>query len=117
MDDYFGVRSLTDEGSDVVVWLYPLVGGEPVHHHPGPFDAVRLEYNVLRQPPRRAEHFLRCVEAFAALGSEVVSRTRGVSLGSPPDLGPVRADIDAVVRFWAARGVTVGTTAALRINY
>src|SRR5262249_12746416 len=38
VDDYFGVRSLTDEGTGVPVWLYPLVGGEPVYHHTGPFD-------------------------------------------------------------------------------
>src|SRR5262249_28066861 len=44
VDDYFGIRSLTDEGTDVPVWLYPLVDGEPVDHHHGPFDGVRLDY-------------------------------------------------------------------------
>src|SRR5687768_1500602 len=54
VDDYFGVPSLTDDGDDVVVWLYPLVAGEVVDHHPGPFDGIRLDYNVLRNPSRHA---------------------------------------------------------------
>src|SRR5262249_41403455 len=89
VDDYFEVRALTDEGSEVPIWLSPLVAGEPVHHPPGPFDGVRLEYNVLRNPIRRVEHFLRCVQEFAALGSEAVYRSRGIALGSPPDLSPL----------------------------
>jgi hypothetical protein len=115
VDDYFGVRSLTDEGDDVPVWLFPLVGGEVVDHHPGPFDGVRLSYNVLRNPERRADHFLLCVQEFAALGSG--TEYRGVSLGSPPDLTPVRADIAAVVKHWAAEGVAVGSHDALAIDY
>ena len=27
VDDYFGVPSLAEEGDDVAVWLYPVVGG------------------------------------------------------------------------------------------
>lgn len=117
IDDYFGVRSATDEGDDVSIWLFPLSGGHVVDHHPGPFDGVRLEYNVLRNPERRAEHFLRCVQDFAAVGSGAVYRSRGVSLGSPPDLSPVRADIAAVVRHWAAEGITVGSEEALEVDY
>ena len=114
VDDYFGVRALTAEGTDVPIWLYPLVGGEPVHHHPGPFDGVRLEYNVLRNPVRRAEHFLRCVQEFAAIGA--VTEYRSVSLGSPPDMTPLQADIAAVVRHWAAEGIAVGSRRALMLN-
>jgi hypothetical protein len=117
VDDYFGVRSLTGEGTDVPVWLYPLVGGEAVGHHPGPFDGVRLEYGILRNPERRADHFLRCVREFAALGSAVVYRSRGVTLGSPPDLSPLRADIAAVVRHWAAEGIAVGSDDALALDF
>ena len=116
VDDYFGVRSLTDEGTNVPVWLYPLLGGEPVHHCPGPFDGVRLEYNVLRNPARRADHFLRCVREFAALGSRVEYRSRGTLFGSPPDLTPLQADIAAVIRHWAAQGITVGSDDALAID-
>jgi hypothetical protein len=117
VDDYVGVRSLTDEGTDVPVWLFPLVEGEVVDRHPGPFDGVRLEYSVLRNPERRAEHFLRCVQAFAALSSDVVYRSRSVPLGSPLDLSPVRADIAAVVRHWAAEGIAVGSDDALAVDF
>src|SRR5260370_26031911 len=61
VDDYFGVRSLNDEGDDVPIWLYPLADGEAVYHHPDPFDGVRLDYNILRNPVRRADHYLKCV--------------------------------------------------------
>lgn len=115
VDDYFGVRSLGGEGDDVVVWLYPLVGGEVVHHHAGPFDGVRLSYCILRHPERRAEHFLRCVQAFSAVGADAVYR--GASLGSPPDLSRVRADIAAVVRRWADAGIVVGSDAALELDF
>ena len=84
VDDYFGVRSVTGEGSDVPIWLYPLVGGQPVHHHRGPFDGVRLEYNILRNPVRRAEHFLRCVEEFAALGAGANTSAEVPRWGSGP---------------------------------
>jgi hypothetical protein len=117
VDDYFGVRSLSDEGDDVPIWLYPLVGGEPVHHHPGPFDGVRIEYNVLRNPARRAEHFLRCVQAFAAIGSGVQYQSRDLSLGLPPDLSRLRADIAAVTQHWADRGIAVGSDDALAVDF
>ena len=91
VDDYFGVRSLSDEGDDVPVWLFPLVDGEVVDHHSGPLDGVRLSYNVLRNPVRYAEHFLLCVQKFAALGSR--AEYRGMMLGSSPDLTAVRSDI------------------------
>jgi len=35
IDDYFGVQTLSDEGDDVSVWLFPLVDGEVVDHNPG----------------------------------------------------------------------------------
>ncbi len=117
VDDYFGVRSFGDEEGDVVVWLYPLVEGEPVYHHPGPFDGVRLDYNVLRNPVRHADHYLRCVEAFASLGVGVVYRSRGVDLGSPPNLSAVRGDIKSVVQHWASKGIAVGSDKALRISF
>jgi hypothetical protein len=117
VDDYFGVRALTDEGDDVPVWLYPLVRGKPVYHHPGPFDGVRLEYSILRNPARRADHFLRCVQEFAALGSGGEYRNRSTSLGTPPDLTQLRSDIEAVVRHWAAQGFAVGSDDALALDF
>ncbi len=117
VDDYFGVRSLSGEGDDVQIWLYPLVDGEAVHHHPGPFDGVRLEYSILRNPAYRFDHFVKCVLGFAALGSGAVYRNRGEPLGSPADLSPMRKDFDAVVQHWAERGITVGSDKALKIDH
>lgn len=117
VDDYFGIRSLNDEGDDVPIWLYPLVDGEPVFHHRGPFDGVRLDYNILRNPARRAEHYLKCVLAFAGFGAGIRYRNRDADLGSPPDLSGVRADIDAVVQHWAAQGIEVGSSEALELDF
>ena len=116
VDDYFGVQSLTGDGDDTPVGLFPLVGGAVVDHHSSPFDGLRLEYNVLRNPMRRADHFLQCVQGFAALGSEAAYRSRKVPLGSSPDLSSVRADIAAVVRHWAAVGIAVGSHDALVVD-
>lgn len=79
VDDYFGVRSHKDEGDDVVIWLYPLVGGQPVHHHAGPSEGIRLSYCVLRHPIRRVEHFFRCVQKFGSIGARIDYQTRGIS--------------------------------------
>ena len=116
VDDYFGVRSQTDEGDDVPIWLFPLIGGEPVDHNPGPFDGVRLSYNILRNPAHRAEHYLKCVREFAALGTSVEYNCR-VSLGSPPDLTALGADIAAVIQHWSDEGITVGSSDALKVNF
>jgi hypothetical protein len=117
IDDYFGVRSLNDEGDDVPILLYPLVDGETVYDHPGPFDGVRLDYNILRNPARRADHYLKCVQGFAALGTSVVYRSRQLDLGKPPKVSQLRADIDAVVKHWATEGIEVGSDDALEIDY
>jgi hypothetical protein len=56
VDDYFAV---TDDG-DPVIWIFPLVGGEVVDHHPGPFDGLRLELG----DPDQEERFQTCVTRF-----------------------------------------------------
>jgi len=117
VDDYFGVRSLSEEGEGVVVWLYPLVGPEPVDHHAGPFDGIRLSFNVLRNPSRRGIYFLKCVERFAALGHEVHYRSRNVPLGNPPLLAVVREDLESITRHWASEGIVVGSQEALEIDF
>ena len=115
--DFFGVRSLADDGTDVAVWLYPLVDGGAVHRHEGPYDGVRLSYNVLRNPVRFARHYLQCVRSFSGLGRQVRYASRDAELGAPPDLSVVQADIDAIVAFWATHGVEAGSEDALIIDY
>jgi hypothetical protein len=117
VDDFFGVPSLADDGDDVVIWLYPLVDGEPVHHHPGPFTGVRLSYNVLRNPPRYAEHYIKCIQGFSYLGNCIKYHSRNADLGLPPDLAFLKRDIEDLVAEWATRGVVVGSGAALEIDF
>ena len=117
VDDFFGIRSINDEGDDVPIWLYPLVDGEPVYHNPGPFSGVRLDYNILRNPVRRAEHYLKCVAAFAVFGASTRYRNREVELGSTPNLSRIREDINAVVRHWAEQGIEVGSNEALELDF
>ena len=117
VDDYFGVRAQDDEGDEIHVWLLPLVQGEPVDHHGGPFTGIRLEYNVLRNPLRRAQHFLKCVQAFAMFGTRVHYRSRQVDLTMPTDLEQVRADIDDIALFWEDEGIEVGSDDALETDY
>jgi hypothetical protein len=56
VDDYFAV---TDDG-EPVIWIFPLVDGEVVDHHPGPFDGLRLELS----DPDQEERFENCVTRF-----------------------------------------------------
>jgi hypothetical protein len=117
VDDFFGVRALNDEGEDVPIWLYPLLRGQPVHHHPGPFDGFRLDYNILRNPVRRADHYSKCVAEIAIFGVRTLYRCRNKELGAPPDLSIVRNDVDAAVRHWASQGIEVGAPEALEIDF
>ncbi|MEM8764675.1 MAG: hypothetical protein AAGD88_12725 [Bacteroidota bacterium] len=55
VDDYFGIKNETDNGTDVKIWLFPIIHGEEVYHHNGPFDAIRITYVVLRNNPKTAE--------------------------------------------------------------
>ena len=94
-----------------------MVDGEPVYHLPGPFDGVRLNYNISRNPVRGADHYPKCVAAFTRFGAGTLYRIRVVDLGSQPDLSVVRADIDAAVRHWATEGIEVGSSEALELDF
>ncbi|EMS34525.1 hypothetical protein C943_03744 [Mariniradius saccharolyticus AK6] len=48
VDDYFGIRNTDDIGDDVKIWMYPIINGEEVYHNEGPFDAIRLNYVIVR---------------------------------------------------------------------
>lgn len=58
VDDYFAVCV---EG-EPAVWIQPLVRGEVVEHHPGPYDGLRLEADAKSHKNRWA----KCVERFEA---------------------------------------------------
>ena len=48
VDDYFGIRNPTEIGDDVLVWLFPIINDEEVYHNEGPFDAIRINYVVIK---------------------------------------------------------------------
>lgn len=56
-DDYFGIKNDTDIGYDVKLWLFPIIKGEEVYHNNGPFDAIRLSYQVLNNDKKTAKLF------------------------------------------------------------
>jgi len=116
VDDYFGIPSSSKDGDDVIVWLYPIMAGQPVDHHLGPYDAVRLAFNVLRNPGANVELFIRCVQRFATLGKSVTYSSRNTDLGIPPNVTTILADIDGIVAHWRAKGVTTGSRKALEIE-
>lgn len=115
VDDFFGVRSRSRDGDDVVLWLYPLVAAQPVHHHPGPFDGLRLAFNVLRNPARQAEHFMQCVERMSSLGESVSYRDLHEVHDKAACLALLREDIRAITAYWRDKGIVVGSDAALQI--
>jgi hypothetical protein len=117
VDDYYGIKSSEQEGADVVVWLYPLVGGDEVCHHHGPYDGVRLAFNILRNSPRCAREFTEVVSTFAqTLPARIRYPLRDLDLGNPPDLSPIEKDIERVTRFWRSQGIEPGSVAALEVD-
>jgi hypothetical protein len=112
VDDYFGVQTLSGEGDDVAVWLFPLVKGEIVHHHPGPFDGIRLGYNVLRNPLERSEHFLKSIQRLVdQLSVKMLYR------GETGGLDQIKKDIQEIEASWRDEGIVVGTFEALTVDY
>jgi len=107
VDDYFGVKTTSGEGSDVSVWLYPIVGGEVVDHHAGPFDGIRLSYNVLRNPIARADHF------------NMILETLSEKLSVNADFTPAAAKklISKVSKYWLNEGITPGSVVAMEVDY
>jgi hypothetical protein len=107
VDDYFGVQSLSGEGDDVAIWLCPIINGEVVNHHPGPFDGLRISYNVLRNPIQRSNHFLLVLETL----SKELPVTMSISLGAAKEI------VTQINEYWLKQGVTPGSDEALEIDY
>jgi hypothetical protein len=117
VDDYYGIKSSAKEDPEVVVWLFPLVGGEEVCHHHGPYDGVRLTFNILLNSPRRAREFPGVVTAFAqTLKTRNYYPLRDLDLGNPPDLSMIEQDIAKIIQYWEEQGVRPGSTEALEIE-
>ena len=114
-DDYFGI--LTKE-HNVAIWLFPLIQGQPVARHVGPFDGLRLSYNVLRNPTRVAPHFLKVVQTLADyLPVRLMYRTREHEHALSELLAILQNDIDAILEYWRENGVEPGSSKALEIDF
>lgn len=116
VDDYYGILTCNNKGDDVSIWLYPLVDGNVVCHHPGPYDAIRLNYNILRNPTTCIDHYVECVKRFSVFGVRVVYRVRAIELEMPADLSVLREDANEVVQYWISKGITPGSNEALELN-
>ena len=57
IDDYFGLRNTGDIGDDVKIWMFPIINGEEVYQSEGPFDAIRLNYVIVRNDKETAVLF------------------------------------------------------------
>lgn len=119
VDDYWGLRPEDpDVGDDVLMWLFPLVNGKDMYHHPGPFDGLRLSYCVLTNPPDRLPIYLRMITRLAeAFAATAYYRTGGIELGSPPNLAPVEADAWKIIEYWRKQGIEPGSDEALRLDF
>jgi hypothetical protein len=111
VDDYWGVVNDDDDGDDVVVWLYPLRGSEIVDHDPGPFDAIRVEFSVLRNPVARVKAFTSLVEQLSN-----VLGTPGTCDGHPTSTPQLLADANVIVARIRAEGIEPGSDDALELE-
>ena len=57
VDDYFGIRNTSDTGDDVKIWMFPIINNEEVYHNEGPFDAIRLNFVIIRNDIETADLF------------------------------------------------------------
>jgi len=116
VDDYFGIKSESEDGDDVVMWLFPLLDGEEAYHEPGPFEGVRLTFNVLRHPASRAARFVDVAKRMVLhLPVEVRIARR------PVEPSTLAAQLDENIRkiqdYWRQRGIECGSAAALAIEW
>lgn len=116
VDDYYGLWNPTEEG-DVIVWLYPVVDGEDVYHHSGPYEALRFSYSPLDYPEERRSVLFSIVRAFAKeLDAQLTYRDTDYGSDVDAALERLSADIDAIVQYWRDRGIECGSYEARKIG-
>ncbi|MEU1519068.1 hypothetical protein ABZ490_44220 [Streptomyces sp. NPDC005811] len=92
VDDYFAV--LDEDSEEPVIWLYPLAQGSVVHHHPGPFDGLRLQYDPELDSSGLITHFVDVVECLAGLlPAHVLWGQRREPMGPPIDTDALAARV------------------------
>lgn len=113
LDDFFGILNEDETGDDVVVWLFPMVRGEEALHQPGPYDAVRLSYDALRNVPGKSVDILH--ECYDLLRENFDVQ---VLLNDKPvdSFDPIQQKINDIVEKWRAEGIEPGSEAALLLE-
>jgi hypothetical protein len=114
MDDYFAVL---DRSGEPAIWLYPMVDGHPVDHHPGPFSAIQIDFNVLAQPVAAIPSFLAAVDGLArGLAADPLWGSAREPVSRETLVATARARIEVAVRYWQERGITPGTEEAVELS-
>lgn len=103
--EVFGVKSMRKMGDEVMIWMYPLIDGKVVREHEGPFSGMRVSFDLLRNPEKISDHFLRIHRAFET------------QLVMEPSLSieEVEIEILRIKRFWENKNIELGSKEALAI--
>jgi len=114
VDDYFGIRNQSEIGSDVKLWLHPLLNGEEVYHHSGPFDAIRLRYCVRENPVNTSELFEQIYNEF---NSKLEVNTSYLN-NEIQDFNQIKEDVDKTIEYCRNElNVEPGSTEALQLDW
>ncbi|HEY0272810.1 MAG TPA: hypothetical protein VGC22_06465 [Chitinophaga sp.] len=113
LDDFFGILNEEESGDDVIVWLFPMIRGEEALQHAGPFDAVRLSYDALRNVPGKSAEVLQECYDLLRENFDVQVLLNGQPIAS---FEPVADKIAQVVNHWRAEGIEPGSEAALLLE-
>ncbi|HVI45691.1 MAG TPA: hypothetical protein VM802_12520 [Chitinophaga sp.] len=112
LDDFFGILNEEEAGDDVLVWLFPMINGEEVFHHSGPFDAVRLSYSALRNTPANISLLQNCFESIQKMPDvEVFFDDKKIS-----SFEPIKQKADEIVAHWRANNIEPGSEQSLLIE-
>lgn len=116
VDDFFGIPNETEIGDDVKIWLFPTIKGDEVFHHEGPFDGIKITYDVLRNPEEVEILFksvFNKIVSEISLPIEIVFENETIT--SFNDLQPI---IDKVKEHCKTKlNVTPGSSDALQLDY
>jgi len=112
VDDYFGIRNTESVGDDVALWVFPLVSNEEVFHHEGPFDGVRLYYNILTNPIINISVLESTFKSFQKhLAVSVIYKLQKID-----SFFLIKEDIDSGIKYWKGKGITPGSEDALMLR-
>lgn len=114
VDDYFAIA---DADGEPTIWLYPMLDGHPVHHHPGPFSGINIEFNLLAHPVSEIEVFLSVIDAMSRrLDAQAFWGDRREPLTKEALVPTVKNRLDEAMRHWERQGITPGSEAAITIS-